>query len=117
MFHNLFAQCTAITALTTIGCVVMHDANIDKAFTNHLGSVSLVSQSSDADMPERMTGPESHHHTHSESTSLGQATREANGIPRIQPRKENQHRTSQKRISKGFWNFDSYRLLLAMLIR
>lgn len=117
MLQTLLTNFTALTALITISSLIMHDANIDKALTTRLGTTSLVSRSADVNMPGKMITPEVNHHTHAERTSLTRVVKDMNANPRIQPQQMTQRRSSQRRISKGFWEFDGYRLLLAMLAR
>lgn len=117
MLQTIFTHFTALTALITLGSVVLHDANIDKALGTQIGAISLVTRSSETDMTGKLIRPETSQHTHTERTSLSRVIKDLNANPRIQPRQETHRRTSQRRISKGFWEFDGYRVLLAMLAR
>lgn len=102
--HTFFNVASIFLGLSTVGSVVVHDTNVDKA----LVTVTSVSE----DGASAVVVPGNTPHTHSERGSLHQAIRDLNaGQPRTQPRNQQDKKYVQaKPTARGHHPFDNYTL-------
>ena len=94
-FTNLLlAQAITLVGLVTACSVVLHDTNVDKAFSSAFHKTQTGDFASDAPMR-----PSSNPHTHAEHLSV---VRDNQSTPRALPRERNKRHMSDKRPARGY---------------
>lgn len=90
-----------LISLGTIGSLLVHDTNVDKATITALSAKTMTEVAAPGNMP----------HTHSERNSLYQAVRDLRvSQPRIQPRGYEDKKFIQNKQPRGYHPFDNYTL-------
>lgn len=107
MFEVILSPLAILLSLCTSTGILLHETKMDKVATLTVFSSAAASQSTVEGTIPRLEGTP---HTHVERTSLDNASRELRGNnPNTPPRRDDKKYRLQKKVTRGFHVFDSYR--------